>query len=176
MAIRISLESSATPEAVLDAIRTDAREWHESLVPAELRKAGVLRVEGSFRGRRFRLRYVRGLRWGGRYDPLELRGVVAPRAGGGSGVTARCGRDAGLRVSLAVLGALALGVRLSGGSGAGILFGLALFVAGIRLASDQRVKRETDAEARWLVERLERATAATDLPRDNRRGIAAPDR
>lgn len=173
MAIRISLDSAAAPEAVLDAIRADAREWRESLVPPELRQARVLGVRGSFRGHRFRLRYVRGLT-GARYDMLELRGTVAPQSGGGSRVTARCGRDAGLSASLAVLGALALWVWASGGSGAGILVGVALVLGVVRLAADEGVTRETDAEARWLVERLERAVTATDAQRVDGRAEAAP--
>src|SRR5215217_3838390 len=83
------LESPAPPDRVVAAIGARASEWRDSALPAELRERGVIAVEARVRGHAFRLRYAAGYRRLG--SDVALVGTVAPAAGGGSRVTARCG-------------------------------------------------------------------------------------
>jgi hypothetical protein len=54
MSTRVAIESPASPEAVLAAIREDGREWRDSVVPPELRDELWYRLTVRVRGERFR--------------------------------------------------------------------------------------------------------------------------
>ena len=49
----LDLRSSAAPDVVLASIRTHAAYWHESVVPEELRRRGLLSVDARVESGRF---------------------------------------------------------------------------------------------------------------------------
>lgn len=83
--MKLSLESPAPPEVVLESLRADFREWRESLIPEDLRKAGVFRIEGRVQGNRFDIHYSSASE---ARPEVELHGIVRAGDRGGSQVVA----------------------------------------------------------------------------------------
>ena len=170
MAIRLQRESPAAPAAVIDAIRANTREWRESVLPPEVRAAHAFQVSARIRPPRFWLYYERSLTSDGG-DPLELRGEVEARPGGGSRITVRCGHTRGLFGLILLVGGLAFWIWAAGGSGAGVLFALLGVVLLVRAGYDAHVERRTHPEARYLVERFEQALAAAEQATPGERAV-----
>jgi len=164
MSIEIDLECPVPPAALLAAIREGARAWREQPLPDELQRRHLHRVEGRVVGSRFRLRFTR--RWwqldGDEWGAAELRARVLATPTGGSRVIGECARTGGLGTAAVALGAVALFLWLAGADVAGAAFLVTLMaaIALVTFASGGRAMPSTDAEARYLVERLERVVAA----------------
>lgn len=156
MAARIVIESPAAPQAVLDAIREDAREWRESVIPPALREESRYRMTARVKGDRFRLE----LPSHGAEEDVErvtLRGMVSPAPGGGSVVRATFGTGAPDFWSIAAVAGILLVVwNLSWGL---IVLALAALSGGMDHARGSRLSPETSATAAYLAERLQAAVS-----------------
>lgn len=91
--IRFTLNSVASPPAVLAALRTHAGEWRQSQIPDALRRAGIFSVECRLRDAICILQYARsgGTTLATAFDPLarahlQLRATVVPGPAGGTAV------------------------------------------------------------------------------------------
>lgn len=164
MAIEIRLSSLAPPEAVLAAIREDAREWRESVIPRELWHVGVLQVVARLDPPRFQLRYDRRWQRSEAGDPLRLHGRVVAGPEGGSVVTARVGaRGPGYWLAAIFVACALSNLVLGGGTAWWVFVLLAAASAGIDWWNDSGVDRD-HAEAAYLLARLEQAVAAASSP------------
>ncbi|MEO6210154.1 MAG: hypothetical protein ABIQ10_08535 [Gemmatimonadaceae bacterium] len=161
VAIALRIESPLTPEVILEAIRDDGREWRESVIPADLRKNGVLKVDVRIRGSDVRMRYEWGI-GAPSFDTLELRGTVSTGANGGSLVLARSGRNSGLAGSIATLLVISVLLWFRESKGWGAPLFLALVIGIVRFISDSEVTRQKDPAARYLAERLEGAVTSAN--------------
>ena len=159
MAFEVRLTSKASPRQVLDAIKENAREWRESVIPRPVRRNGVLQVVAEIKAPEFTLRYDRrneGI-------PVRLEGSVRASADGGTELSARCGaRQGGVfaAVIFAVLGLVNF-FRANDGGGVAVWFVLAAGFWAIDVYVDHRVSR-SNVEAAYLEKRLEQAVAAAD--------------
>ncbi|MBD0319908.1 MAG: hypothetical protein ICV87_06230 [Gemmatimonadetes bacterium] len=95
MSAAIRLHSTASPEQVLEAIREDAREWRESVVPETLRDRGMRRLLAKFSGSGFTL-FMQTISDPGPENVLH--GRILPGHGGGSVVLVECGEPERSRV------------------------------------------------------------------------------
>ncbi|MDB4947492.1 MAG: hypothetical protein JWM27_141 [Gemmatimonadetes bacterium] len=156
MATELTIESAASPDAVLAVIARDDRSWRDPVVPPALREAGLLRLHVAVHGPRFHVRCLCSRQAG---DAPVLRGEVASRADGGTRVRARIEMPTapkGMIVAFAVLGTALLAM--------GQWLGLALAgLAGTTALVDARRRRVDVARqpfAPYLAERLRAAVAA----------------
>jgi hypothetical protein len=100
MSFTIRLDSPASPEQVLAALREDTREWREAALPPELRRH-ARRVAVRIRGEAFTLSYEYRREVG---PDVVLRGAVRPGDAGGTRVIAAAGLARGVLGRLGILG------------------------------------------------------------------------
>ena len=81
--ITIELESPEPPAAILGALRAQASEWRESRIPPEMKRAGVIAIDGRVDGGTFTLVFDRSWYGLGAWGQLvRARATVAPIAAG----------------------------------------------------------------------------------------------
>jgi hypothetical protein len=170
-------EVRAPVDLVVEALREQATEWRESVVPPELRRKGVTRMKGSIQPPFFRF-------WlwspGGRNDfPSALRGVVVAGPGGGSRIRGECGRRFGSPLSITmwmVAGSTLVGTIF--GIGGGVLAAIfGAFIGGptmLGIAAHRPAKRSPEAE--YLFQRLDLAVAAAEEKAAAAPGALPPSR
>lgn len=157
MAIHIRRECSATPDAVLEAIRAYAPERGPAHLPAVSRQGGAIRTVARTGRHSFRLRFKRNP-WYDEGDNLELHGTVTSRPVGGTLLVARAGRRRGLRAFVILFSGMSLIMALAGaGAGAAWPVGIMLLGVAVLRWQDARVSYVSDPEAAYLVDRLEYA-------------------
>ena len=162
MAIEINRTSSASAVRVLEAIAVEGKEWRESLVPDELREAGILQVRTEVKRHTFKFHLVRRSQPGPHGDPLELTGVVEAQSDGRSVIRGSCGKRGNLQVVLALIGLAGIAAAIFAPEDLVVVavlgFGALVFV----YVNDHSVDRQGNAQARYLVERLEHALSAAE--------------
>jgi hypothetical protein len=152
MATHLVIESPVSPEAVLVAIREDAREWRESVIPPELREEGRYRVTARVKRDRFELDLPPADEDA---EQVTLRGRVSPAAGGGSIVRASfiSGRPE-FWIVIAGAGALVLFSSLSWGL---FLLAAAAVEVGLGEWRNSRLSEARSPTAAYLAGRLRSA-------------------
>ena len=163
MSIDFTIESPASPNAVLDSLRHHAGEWRESRIPSALRGDRILTVEGYVEGTRYRYGYMRRWYYKGETE-LVVRGEVRPRPTGGSVVTVRCRlfqRTTAVAVVLLALVIVVLGWR---DWPAWLIAPFILSAVYTRWRRDRLLSRAENPQADYLVSRIEAAVAAAARP------------
>ena len=115
---------AAPPDAVLAALADAAARTRRRDIPPALQR-GVSGLRCKVRGARFNLR----LDERSEGSATDVQGWVVPAGEGQSRVQASAADDRGAGWGIAVFLALALGIQLSGGEGAGWMAGIAAFLA-----------------------------------------------
>jgi GGDEF domain-containing protein len=163
VAADILIESPAPPWAVRAAIREDAREWRESVIPPTLRKELRYRVIARVKGDRFRM----GLPSHSSEEDVErvaLMGMVSAAPDSGSIVRATF-RSGSPDWWTMVAGVGILVTFWSVGWGLALLAAAGI-EASLEHRRDSRLSPETSATAAYLAERLQgavmRAAPETD--------------
>jgi hypothetical protein len=149
MSFQLDLTSPAAADAVLDAIRSKAAYWQESVVPPDLRRMGALGVRARIEGLTFEL----ALEDLGRDPPpteFSLRGKVTPIVAGGSRIQAWPARDRYEWIGVAIVALLAVSLLWSGQ----IVFGVIVLVGSGVLAARTPSPRAADTGFQHLTERL----------------------
>jgi hypothetical protein len=162
MTIRLMRTSLAPPNAVLDAIRENTREWRESAVPPAMRELGVLQVISWISAPGFE---ILALRNRGRTDGdyLRVKGTVRTTASGGSLIEADCGWSNRRWISPVLFGVVGLGSVLFGSDGRVTLFCflVATVTAIIGFLRGDALTRSNPLAA-YLITRFEESIAAAD--------------
>jgi len=161
MPLLLDVTSPATVSVVLDAIRTKAGYWQDSLQPPELRKVGLQGVEARVSGSRFEV-FVRDFG-----DPpaglLVVRGDVAPTPSGGSRVRAHAGQHRTEWFAVAIFALLGMWSLMGREWGAGvILLAVAAFSAWYAKHAIAQASRGVEPGINHLVERLKHALASVN--------------
>ena len=157
MTFTLERDSPALPGEVLEAIRSDAREWRESVLPPKLREGGVYGIAARIQGHAFTLYYEGGSEG---WPDVSIRGMVTPLPEGGSRVSASVNLRRAAFAGPLVFAGMGVVVWISGGSGAVAAFVIAAALVGVNLVRKQGLSRQGSPEARYLAERLEAAIAA----------------
>lgn len=184
MGFRQTIEVTAPMDVVLAAIRDDAREWRESVIPPELREQHVVGITGELSRRRFEWSYDCAGYDGG--PDVILRGIVEPRPDRTSTVRVWCGiprPDWPTLIIYALLGGLALSLLTewpASWDDVGAAARTALMLAsGIVVTTwlswivRPAITFKSDHATRYLVQRLRQALEAAE--RRAGRDASSPD-
>ena len=161
MTLTLGWHVAAPPDMVLEAIRSQASYWQESLIPADLRSAGALGVSARMSNDRFNLTID------SHRDPppteYALFGTVVKHSSGGSSVAVVAhGRDNDW-LALVVLAGLAFWFIVSRQVWSALLLcGIAVVGHALRERRMATVTRTSDAGLAHLVDRLEIAIRSAE--------------
>lgn len=158
MGLPVRFHTSASPEAVIAAIREDGRRKRGSIMPPSLRKQGVRGMQARISGDRFTLKVKVGQY--SEYAPAaRLRARVLPGEDGGSVIAGECtaGDEAGYFAFFG-LGLALLFTSLRDLGGVILFFTVAVGVG--FLIEERRIERGDDEVARYLTSRLEATLAS----------------
>lgn len=172
--LTLSLQVPQPPEAVMSALREDARDWRESRIPREIRRGGVLGLTSTFTAAGMLLDYHRdGYGPLDRSAPLRLRATVAAD-GGGSVVRVTVSRTRSPWLSL--IGTVIFVVVATAFLQLPALLATALSIVLVAFNywfvrdAERGIERSSDPEVDYLIRRVEEALVPLGAPPGNRPG------